>query len=767
LPSIDSVSNTKEIDFMAHILFDTTQPSQVKGLNGYTVDPIFTVGDKIGDYVPPGILDGIGAFSLNDTTVRLLVNHELGSTVGYEYSLKNNTKLPGARVSFFDVDKRTFQITNSGLAYDTIINRKGEVVDAAADLDFGGLARFCSAAVFEANEFGGGKGFADRIFFTGEEIDGGSEFALDTATNTLYALPWLGRAAWENVTTLDTGTTDKVAILVGDDRDPAPLILYVGTKNPAGNFLERNGLANGELFVWVADDPANASDAIELDPRDFKGTNNFTNGKFVKIDYYRPDLANTAVDGADSGTNIQDELGYDSQGFATQAQQDKLAADVQAFLFSRPEDVATNPEDGTQAVLASTGRESIFGGADTWGTTYKVDVNFTNINADDITARLDILYDANEADKKDFGLRSPDNLDWADDGKIYIQEDRAISSTLFGATSQEETSIYSLDPSAANPSSTLTRIAQIDRSGIPSGQVDSNPADLGNWESSGIVDVSNLFGNKPGELFIFDVQAGTLNNGTIITATNIDGNGNGTKTADENLVRGGQLSFLVASDADLIQDTQYFAGTTNADIIVAKQTPGFGGVNDVVFSGAGNDEVDSAAAGALASNNIIDSGSGDDTVFLANGDRAFGSADNDTFFGDEANNFRASGGAGNDFFFLGNGSNGRALGGDGNDTFEVGLGGGHLLSGGAGADQFWIVNAELPKAANTVLDFQVGSDVIGIKGAVSLGITSSNLSLTQVGADTAIMFGGQTLATLSGIQAIALSLTNPNQFLLV
>jgi Ca2+-binding RTX toxin-like protein len=185
-----------------------------------------------------------------------------------------------------------------------------------------------------------------------------------------------------------------------------------------------------------------------------------------------------------------------------------------------------------------------------------------------------------------------------------------------------------------------------------------------------------------------------------------------------------------------------------------------------VFSGAGNDEVDSAAAGALASNNIIDSGSGNDTVFLANGDRAFGSDGNDTFFGDEASNFRASGGAGNDIFFLGNGSNGRALGGDGNDKFFVGLGGGNLLSGGAGADQFWIVNAELPKAANTILDFQIGTDVIGISGAAKLGITTANLTLTQVGTDTAVIFGGQTLATLTGIQASALSVANPNQFVL-
>lgn len=34
---------------MGNTPFDTTQPSQVKGLKGYTVDPIFTVGDKIGD----------------------------------------------------------------------------------------------------------------------------------------------------------------------------------------------------------------------------------------------------------------------------------------------------------------------------------------------------------------------------------------------------------------------------------------------------------------------------------------------------------------------------------------------------------------------------------------------------------------------------------------------------------------------------------------------------------------------------------------------
>jgi hypothetical protein len=746
-------------DFMA-ISFDTTQPSQVKGLNGYVVDPIFTVGDKIGDYVPAGILDGIGAYSLNDTTVRLLVVNEVGATDGYKYTLKNGTQLPGARVNYFDVDKRTLQIVNAGLAHDTIINRKGEVVDAAADLEFAGIQRFCSAALFEANQFGAGIGLADRIFFSGEETNGGTQFALDTKTNVLYALPWFGRAAWENVTELNTGRTDKVAFMIGDDRGPAPLILYIGDKNAKndGSFLDRNGLGKGKLFVWVADDPSNATDVIEADPREFKGANNVTGGKFVEIDYYRPDLASTAA-------IAQTALGYDAQGFATQAQQDKLAADVKAFLFSRPEDLSTNPKDGTQVVLASTGRETIFDGVDTYGTTYRIDVDFNNINTGDISAKIDILFDGNLT--KDTSLRNPDNLDWADDGKIYINEDRAATATIFAGTSKEEASIFRIDPSVADPSSTLTRIGQIDRTALPATQTDPSPTDTGNWETSGILDVSSLFGNAPGTQFVFDVQAHSLRDGSIITATNIDGNGDGTKTRQENLVEGGQLSFLIAPNTSLIQDTQFFAGTPNDDIVVAKATPGFDGLNDVVFTGAGNDEIDSPAAGAVAGNNILDAGSGSDDIFLANGDRAFGSDGNDTFFGDEANNFRASGGAGNDLFFLGNGTGGRALGGDGNDTFEIGLGGGHWLSGGAGADQFWIVFGELTKATNTVLDFQIGTDVIGISGAASLGITTANLTLTQVGADTAVMFGGQTLATLTGIQSSALSVANPNQFVLV
>ncbi|WP_228039598.1 5'/3'-nucleotidase SurE [Dolichospermum sp. LEGE 00240] len=223
------------------------------------------------------------------------------------------------------------------------------------------------------------------------------------------------------------------------------------------------------------------------------------------------------------------------------------------------------------------------------------------------------------------------------------------------------------------------------------------------------------------------------------------------------------LDSRLGLSAAIAEATQYVAGITgNDDLFVSGGTDG---INDTIFTGAGDDTVDTVlgASSPFAGNNIVDLGSGDDTIFVNKGDRAFGSDGNDIFDArDGQGGNRISGGVGDDTFYLG--SNDRALGGDGKDIFRVSLGGGNLISGGAGADQFWIVNAELPSSANTVLDFQLGTDVIGIQGAVSLGITTSTLKLNQVGADTAIIFNNQTLATLTGIQASSLSLADPKQF---
>jgi glycerophosphoryl diester phosphodiesterase len=197
------------------------------------------------------------------------------------------------------------------------------------------------------------------------------------------------------------------------------------------------------------------------------------------------------------------------------------------------------------------------------------------------------------------------------------------------------------------------------------------------------------------------------------------------------------------------QATQLVSGTTGVDILIAgAANTTFDGINDTVFTGAGDDEIEAQTVSSpIAGRNRIDSGSGNDIIFAGNNDVVFGSSGNDHLYASDVSGYRLSGGAGDDTFYLG--SNGRALGGDGIDIFRVSLGGGNLISGGAGADEFWIVNAELPKAANTVLDFQKGTDVIGV-----LGISSSSLTLNVLNGNTEIGLLGQTVAIVNGVTGL-------------
>lgn len=489
--------------------FITSAPAQLRtdtpstSATDWSVRPLFTVGEDVLGYRPPGIPDGIGATRVGPN-VRLLVNHELGAPFGYPYTLANGTVLTGARVSFFDVAPGSRQIVGTGLAYHTVVDRAGNVVESARQLNEGsvstggdvaleGFDRFCSAALFE----GGTHGLVDDVFFTGEETGaalGGIEYALDVRTGVLHAVPWLGRAAWENVALVDAGDPTRVALLLGDDTAPAPLYLYVGIKDYRndGSFLDRNGLAYGRLYVWVADNG-------DRTPAQFRGTGQSRTGRFALVDHFQPALAGTY----DATTR----LGYDALGFASQLQQYALADAAGAFTFSRPEDLAPNPADGTQAVMASTGRGQLFGGVDNWGMTYVLDLDVAALRTD-----IRIVYDGNDAGagqfaNPDLGLRSPDNLDWASNGKIYVQEDRSVNpATLFGAVSGVQASVWELDPATG----ALLRIAELDQTALPAGQTTNpTPAAIGEWESSGVLDVTALFApTAPGELvLVADVQA--------------------------------------------------------------------------------------------------------------------------------------------------------------------------------------------------------------------------------------------------------------------
>ncbi|MCC6409191.1 MAG: DUF839 domain-containing protein [Planctomycetes bacterium] len=501
----------------------TTYPPMLRGDtaatgNGWTATPLFTVGETLGNYTPIGLLDGIGAFPRNPTTALVLVSHEASEALGYAYKLDNGTQLTGARISTFVLSRTvdqagvvTTSLKRAGPAFGKVYDRQGVLVTNPAQINevgdpLKGLSRFCSSQSVLAGTYG----FVDDVFFAGEETGkpsvphGGSEWALDVKTRSLWAAPALGRMAWENVTPLDGGDASKVALLCGDDTASSPLYLYVGEKGAIGDgsFLDRNGLAVGKLYAWKTSNG-------DLTPQQFNGLNSFRSGSFVEV---------TVQDVAQAG-----QPGYDAFGYADG---DTLAAQADAlgcFSFSRPEDLATNPLDGTQAVFASTGRGQLFP-ADNWGDVYVVDVDFATLTADVV-----IVHDADALAVPDSGIRNPDNLCWADNGKVYVNEDRSTSpSSLFGGSTGIEASLWQLDPITR----VYTRVAEIDRSAVaPTGSTDSAPSDLGNWESSGVLDVTSFFQTLPGErLLITDVQAHSVSDGPL---------GGGS-----NLVEGGQLLFV-------------------------------------------------------------------------------------------------------------------------------------------------------------------------------------------------------------------------------
>jgi hypothetical protein len=69
------------------------------------------------------------------------------------------------------------------------------------------------------------------------------------------------------------------------------------------------------------------------------------------------------------------------------------------------------------------------------------------------------------------------------------------------------------------------------------GQTDGDPDDPGDWESSGILDVSSLYDAAPGTYFLADVQAHSLRDGNLYGGAY--------------LVEGGQI-LLIEAGAEVI-----------------------------------------------------------------------------------------------------------------------------------------------------------------------------------------------------------------------
>jgi sugar lactone lactonase YvrE len=491
--------------------FTATMLKDVAGGDNLQISSLITNGEVTNGlqagssvFTPVGIFDGLGAYDNLDGTYSLLVNHELGNSNGYQYQVQvkagsaaaTTQTVTGARISRFvvakDIDGNTAngyqsRVLAGGLAYD-------QVISPNASFSLGsGINRFCSANLVPAGQYGG-RGFVDSLYLAGEETSNGRFFALDPSSSKLYHVPAFGLGGWESASAVDTGNANTVAVLLFDDTSGTPnyLYLWVGSKSAgSSDLLERNGLAanSGSLYAWKADAIANIPAGV----------------------------ASVALNTAISGGWVSLGSGSQIAALTTAAALRSLASSAGAMQFTRIEDGDVNPSTGKQVAFTTTGGS----GADLYGNTQILDLASSfatdGLLASGANTSLRVVADADRltGTARQGGIRNPDGLAWSANGSLYVQEDRSLlNGTDDGRFGSQEASIWKVDSITGD----AVRWAQIDRSAVPTafGQSDSAPTDIGNWESSGILDVSSLYGAAAGSYFLSDVQAHSLTNGNIV-----------------------------------------------------------------------------------------------------------------------------------------------------------------------------------------------------------------------------------------------------------
>jgi hypothetical protein len=439
-------------------------------------DAVPLLGGAAGQqYRMVGIPDGLGAHPNGDGTSTLFMNHELGFTALSE-PVVGGPKNRGAIVSEWILDTDGDPVAGRR-AYDRIFAENtllgpAPVVGNETQMPRQ-LARFCSGFLA-----GPANGFDRWIYLTNEESGGADSFdgrggqSVAIFDGELHTLPKLGRFNKENSVVQPTQGTRTVIFPTEDG--PATLdnqlYMYVGTKDRSANAtaLARNGLDNGELYVYRSLDPARTSERTL--------TSGSVIGEWVRI----PNAENL--------TDTELETAADALG---------------AMTFVRPEDGAFNPNNPNEFFFVTTGSSSgADDGVNELGRLYSLRLHPGNPLK---PATLTTVYNADTvvAAGGDIAI-SPDNLD-ASGQYLMINEDGTTESRAVMAAKGRDGSIWRFDlvkgPVGALGvnASTATRIAQLDppgRDGIPVGP--------GIWETSGIIDAAALFGP---DTWLSDVQA--------------------------------------------------------------------------------------------------------------------------------------------------------------------------------------------------------------------------------------------------------------------
>jgi hypothetical protein len=232
-------------------------PYLVRETPGITTKSVLTTGDAINEYRMVGIPDGLGAFDNGDGTFTVLMNHELGNTVGTVRA--HGAK--GAFVSKWVIQKDTLQVLSGA----DLIQKQYVMVNGAWTQEVIALSRLCSAdlpaptALYNPET---GAGYDGHLFLDGEEVTGGHAYGHVVATGDSFQSADIGTAAFENVLS-NPATGDKTLVVGTSDGGDQSVLVYTGVKKTVGNPVERAGLTGGtSLKIFVPTLPTESGSAV-------------------------------------------------------------------------------------------------------------------------------------------------------------------------------------------------------------------------------------------------------------------------------------------------------------------------------------------------------------------------------------------------------------------------------------------------------------------------------------------------------------------------